>query len=316
MAAHCLDGERHPGFHIDAFISLMMSYEAIARDQIKARKGDETAAKDFANLKLGIPYRFRGTAPDHSRLMERREEGLKRGHIPPRGLLLVGSADVQKRGIYYEVVAFAETRESWVVDCDYIDGDTDSSESPVFEALRKRVVDHNFPDAFGRTRKVDAFGIDTGFNTNAIYAWVRSAQRMHPLTGQNVVYALKGDDGWGKQALAFAGPQDIDLAGRKIRKGVALWSVGTWPTKASFYAELEKLGVRSGQPFDPPGYVHLPQWVEANYVKQLVSETLSDEIYRGKRVQVWRSPRVCVTTIGLIVASTTRRSLNTSGSRR
>ena len=56
--------------------------------------------------------------------MERREEGLKRGHIPPRGLILVGAADVQKRGIYLEVVAFAETRESWVVDADYIDGDT------------------------------------------------------------------------------------------------------------------------------------------------------------------------------------------------
>jgi phage terminase large subunit GpA-like protein len=282
------DGERHPGFHIDAFISLMMSYEAIARDQIKARKGDETAAKDFSNLKLGLPYRFRGTAPDYSRLMERREEGLKRGHIPPRGLILVGAADVQKRGVYFEVVAFAETRESWVIDADYIDGDTDSSDSPAYEALRKRVVDHNFPDAYGRTRKLDAFGIDSGFNTNAVYAWVRSAQRMHPITGLNVVHALKGDDGWGKQALTFAGPQDIDLVGHKIRKGVALWRVGTWPIKQSFYAELERLGVRSGQPFDPPGYVHLPQWVEENYVKQLVSETLSDDIFRGKRVQVWK----------------------------
>ena len=184
------DGERHPGFHIDAFISLMMSYEAIARDLIKSRKGDETAAKDFFNLKLGLPYRFRGTAPDHSRLMERREEGLKRGHIPPRGLLLVGAADVQKRGIYFEVVAFAETRESWVVETGYLDGETDSRDSPVFEALRKRVVDHNFPDAFGRSRKVDAFGIDSGFNTNAVYAWVRSAQRMHPLTGLNVLSML------------------------------------------------------------------------------------------------------------------------------
>ena len=111
---------------------------------------------------------------------------------------------------------------------------------------------------------------------------------MHPLTGLNVVFALKGDKGWAKQALAAAGPQDIDLAGRKIRKGVALYRVGTWPLKSSLYAELEKLGVRSGQPIDPPGYVHLPQWVEENYVKQLVSETLSDDIFRGKRVQVWR----------------------------
>lgn len=61
-----------------------------------------------------------------------------------------------------------------------------------------------------------------------------------------MVHALKGEEGWGKQALTFGGPQDIDLAGHKIRKGVALWRVGTWPLKASFYAELEKLGIRSG----------------------------------------------------------------------
>jgi phage terminase large subunit GpA-like protein len=281
------DGERHPGFHIDAFISLMMSYEAIGRDLIKSRKGDETAAKDFYNLKLGLPYRFRGSAPDHSRLMERRED-LKRGHIPPRGLILVGAGDVQKRGIYFEVVAFAETRESWVVDADYIDGDTDSPDSPAFEALRKRVVDRQFPDAWGRTRKVDAFGIDSGWNSNAIYAWVRSVQRMHALTGENVVFALKGDEGWAKQALALSSTVDIDLAGRKIRKGTALWRVGTWPLKSSFYAELEKLGMRSGQPVDPPGYCHFPNWLEENYFKQITAETLSDEIFRGRRVQVWK----------------------------
>ena len=84
----------------------MMSYEAIACDLIKSRKGDETAAKDFSTLSLDCPPFL---CP--SRLMERREEGLKRGQSP-RGLLLVGAADVQKRGIYFEVVAFAETRET------------------------------------------------------------------------------------------------------------------------------------------------------------------------------------------------------------
>jgi phage terminase large subunit GpA-like protein len=66
------DGD-HPGFHIDSFASLMMSYEAVARDQLKARKGDETAAKDFANLVIGLRYRFRVSAPDHVRLLERRK---------------------------------------------------------------------------------------------------------------------------------------------------------------------------------------------------------------------------------------------------
>ncbi|HEY1781426.1 MAG TPA: terminase gpA endonuclease subunit [Roseiarcus sp.] len=90
--------ERHPGFHIDAFISPMVTYEAIGRGLVKSPRGMRTA-KDFANLKLGLPYRFRGSAPDHVRLLERRED-LRRGHILPRGLLLVGAADVQRRGIF------------------------------------------------------------------------------------------------------------------------------------------------------------------------------------------------------------------------
>jgi len=37
--------------------------------------------------------------PDHVRLLERREEGLKRGHVPGCGLMLIAAADVQMRGI-------------------------------------------------------------------------------------------------------------------------------------------------------------------------------------------------------------------------
>ena len=58
-------------------------------------------------LVLGLPYLFKGDAPDHIRLMERREEGLTRGHVPPAGLILVAAADVQMRGIWVEIIALA-----------------------------------------------------------------------------------------------------------------------------------------------------------------------------------------------------------------
>lgn len=285
--ATALDGERHPGFHIDAFISLMMSYEAIARDLIKSRKGDETAAKDFHNLKLGLPYRFRGSAPDHQRLLERREEGLKRGYIPPAGVLLIGAADVQKQGLYVEVVAFAPDRQSYVVEATYIPGETTSPDGEAFAALRK-LIDRDWPDAWGRTRKLDAFAIDSGYNTNAVHAFVRTAQSVHPITAQHVVYAVKGRDGWGHPKLSAASPVDIDLAGRKVRKGGAVYLVGTWPIKASFYADLEKQGIRSGQPVDPPGYCHFPDWLEQNYFRQITAEYLDDEVFRGRPRKVWK----------------------------
>lgn len=48
--------DRHPGFHIDAFMSLMMSYEAIAEDRLAAEAKGEPGLKNYTNLVLALPY--------------------------------------------------------------------------------------------------------------------------------------------------------------------------------------------------------------------------------------------------------------------
>lgn len=279
--------DRHPGFHLDAFISLMMSYEAIAEDRIKAEKS-EKARKDYHNLVLGLPYRYRGDAPDHVRLMERREEGLARGHVPPRGLILVATADVQMRGIWLKITAFASNRESWVVDALYLEGETDSPDAPVFEQLRKQTLERRFPDAFGGTRTIDALGVDAGYRSHIVYAWVRQNQRLHPDTGRNMVLALKGLDGWGRPALGLPGLVDIHLDGTRVKQGCQLWPVGTWPLKGQFYSDLRKQGLRSGAGADPDGYIHHPIWLDESYFRQITAEHLEDIVVRGRKTgQRW-----------------------------
>ncbi|ATQ67808.1 MULTISPECIES: terminase gpA endonuclease subunit [Methylosinus] len=281
-------GARHPGFHIDAFVSLMMSYEAIAEDHIASRKGGEIGRKDFANLVLGLPHQFKGDAPDHKRLMERREDGLARGHVPPQGLLRVASADVQMRGIWVEVLSVAPNRQSWVVDALYLDGSTESPEGEAFEKLEQQVLNREFTDAFGRGCKIDALAVDSGYRTHVVYAWVRAKQRLHPDTGQDMVLAVDGRDGWSKPAIGMPTPVDIDLAGTKIRQGVKLWPVGTWPLKGAFYADLHKLGVKSGAAADPDGYCHFGTWLDETYFKQITAEYLATESFRGRTRRVWK----------------------------
>lgn len=271
---------RQPGFHIDAFISLMMDYGSIAEDYLKAQKS-ETTKKDFYNLDLGLPYKFRGDAPDHKRLMERRE-AYTRGHVPPRGLMLIAFVDVQMRGVWYEVIAVAPNRETWTVDADYIDGDTSDINGPAFEGVRKRVLDREYPDAFGRMRKLDALGIDSGYRTHFVYAWVRRNQRLHPDTGLDLILATKGDDGWSKPAISTPSLVDIDLAGEKQKQGCKLWKLGTWPLKAGFYSDLHKPGMTAGEPIDPDGYCHFGTWLDENYFKQLTDEHLEDVKVRGR----------------------------------
>lgn len=273
--------DRHPGFHIDAYVSLMMSYGDIAEDQKKSEKS-EKARKDYHNLVLGLPYKYRGDAPDHVRLMERRQDGLRRGHVPPRGLILVAAADVQMRGIWLKITAYAPNRESWVVDALYLEGETDSPTAPVFKQLRKETLDREFPDAFGRKRRIDALAIDSGYRSHIVYAWVRHNQMLHPETGRDMVLAVKGQEGWGKPSLGTPGLVDIDLDGSRIKQGCKLWSVGTWPLKGQFYSDLRKLGMRSGASEDPAGYCHFALWLDENYFRQITAEHLEDIVVRGR----------------------------------
>jgi phage terminase large subunit GpA-like protein len=273
------DGD-HPGFHIDAFISKMMSYEAIAEDKLKAKT--ETAKKDYSNLVLGLPFKYRGDAPDHEKLMLRRESWMVRGTVPPKGLILTAAADVQMRGIWLEIVAHGANRESWLVDAMYLDGDTSSHRGEVFDQLRKHTIDRKFPDAFGGVRYLDALAVDSGYRSNTVYGWVREHQRLHPDTGYDLILATKGQPGWGKPAVGQPTLVDIDLAGRKINQGCKVWGVGTWPLKADFYSHLRQEGIKSGAPVDPDGYCHFGTWVDEVYFKQLVGDRLEQVKVHGK----------------------------------
>jgi len=281
----------HPGFHIDAFISKMMSYEAIAEDVIAAKT--EIEKKAIANLVFAKPYKFRGDAPDHVRLLAHVEKHLKRGHVPPKGLILTAFADVQMRGIWLEVMATAPNRETWCVDALYIDGDTADHNGPVFQQLKRETIDRDFPDAFGRLRRLDALGIDSGYRAHIVYAWVRNNQRAHADTGRDLILATKGLKGWGRPALGQPALVDIDLGGKKIAQGAKVWGIGTWPLKVTVYGDLrQEVPPPPNVPLPPDGYCHFGDWCDENYFKQLTAEVLEDIKFRGRVTsQRWTKTR-------------------------
>lgn len=272
---------RHPSFHIDAFISLMMSYEAIARDYL-ATRGSGVALQDFSKLVLGLPYKILADVPDHKRLLERRELHLAKGRIPHDALLLTAAADVQMRGIWLEIVAWTPDRRSYLVDALYIGGDTASADAPVFAQLRAETIDRRFTDAFDRERRLDAVAIDSGYRSNVVYAWVRHNQTPHPDTGRDLVLAIKGDKGWGRPPIGTPSLQDIDLGGRKIAQGAKVWPIGTWPLKTSFYLDLGKQRSAETVTEAPPGYCHFGGFADEEYFKQLCASHLEDIKVRGR----------------------------------
>jgi phage terminase large subunit GpA-like protein len=209
--------------------------------------------------------------------MERRSEALKRGHIPAQGLILTGAADVQGSGIWYSIRAYGADRQSFVVDAGYLEGATDDPHAGAFIKLEE-IRTKKWPDAFGKAREVDLFGVDSGFRSHVVYTWVR---------GKMATFALKGLDGWSRPALGQPSKVDIDFRGERVRGGAMVWGVGTWSLKGAFYADLRKEGMASGQPLDPPGYIHFGSWMDEVYFRQITSEYLGTQKFKGRARRIW-----------------------------
>lgn len=263
---------RYKSYFFGGLCAPFVPWDAIAKDACDA--GDNsTKLKTFYNLTLGLPYEVKVSLVDTELLLSRRESSVKRGYVAPQALILTAYADIQMRGMWLSTVAHAPNREKWLVDAQYIDGDTADMNGEAWQTLIRETVDREFPDAFGGMRKLDALGIDSGYRTHVVYAKVRQSQRLHPMTGRDVILATKGLQGWGRPPIGQPVLVDINLDGKKIKQGVKVWGIGTWPLKAAHYTDLntEKL---PDQLVYPSGYCHHGDWVDEVYFKQITAETL------------------------------------------
>lgn len=271
-------------FWVSGLCSPFRSFGDRAAAYVEAlQSGDPDKVQTVINAGFGELFSIddSGDVPEWQKLLARVERDLVRGHVPPRGLLLVGFADVQMRGLWVEIVAYAPNGESWSVDAFYIDGDTSRPDGPAFEQLRRATVGRQFPDAFGKQRRLDVLGVDSGYRSHIVYEWVRRTQRAHPDSGRDVILATKGLEGWGRPAIGQPALVDIDLDGKKIRQGARVWGIGTWPLKAAIYSDLRvefpREAIRA-----PHGYCHFGSWNDEIYFKQLTGERLIDVKFQGR----------------------------------
>lgn len=275
--------DRHPGFHVDAFMSLLMSLGDIAEDKLKAETRGEAGAKDYHNLVLALPYQMRGNAPDWQRLMERRED-FPDGVIPPEGLIFAAGADVQHNGIYVEFAAFGFDRQSWSVHAEFLEGDTDNINAGAWVKL-DRLYREEWADSYGGRRRPGAMAVDAGDGnrTTQVLEWCRQ----RPDT-----YAIAGKHGRGVPAIGVPTRKSVRKGGKRKRIGsTMLWPVGTWSLKGEFYGNLHRLGIRSGEVTDPPGYCHFNEARNEEYFRQLTAEYFDQKMVRGRVVEEWKKTR-------------------------
>ena len=275
------------GFHLSSLYSPVgwRSWRDIAtawEAAVSKESGSASAIKTFKNTELGETWGEEGEAPDWQRLIERRED-YPVGTVPPGGLLLVGGADVQKDRIEASVWAFGRGKESWLVEHRVLMGDT--SRDAVWSRLGD-MLGETWTHASGAALPLARFALDTGFATQEAYAFVRSRRDAR-------VMAVKGV---ARGAALIGTPTAVDVSqgGKKLRRGMKVYSVAVGIAKLEFYNNLRKSadvgedGIRTTYPV---GFVHLPK-VDAEFIQQLCAEQLITRRDRnGFPIREWQKMR-------------------------
>ncbi|MGS4947968.1 phage terminase large subunit family protein [Meridianimarinicoccus sp. RP-17] len=257
------------GYHLSALYSPVgwLSWQRIARAHEAARGSDE-AMRAFRNTILGETWMETGEAPDWQRLADRRETWAP-GTVPERGLFLTAGADVQKDRIEVDVWAWGRGLESWLVDHLVLEG------GPGDQACWQQLTDllgRTWSHASSQQMTLARLAIDTGYETSAVYAWSRQV-------GFAQVAPVKGVEGFTRTS-PVTGPTYVDatIAGKRLRRGARLWTVATSTFKAETYRFLRQdrptREEQAARALCPPGTIHLPEWADGEWLKQLTAEQL------------------------------------------
>jgi len=273
------------GFHLSSLYSPWRKWREIAASWEKAAMSESRSVatiKAFKNSELGEAWVEEGEAPDWQRLLERRED-YSLGSVPAGGLLLTAGADVQKDRIEVSIWAFGRGKESWLVEHRVLMGDT--ARDAVWKHLGELVAE-TWTHASGARLPLARLALDTGFATQEAYTFVRLARDPR-------VMAVKGS---AKGAALVGTPTAVDATtgGKKLRRGIKLFTVAVGIAKLEFYNSLRKVpevaedGVTIRY---PTGSVHLPK-VDAEYLQQLCAEQLITRRDRnGYPVREWQKMR-------------------------
>jgi len=274
------------GFHLSALYSPIgwKSWAQIARDWLAAQGSDEML-RAARNTLLGETWVESGEAPDWQRLADRRET--YPAQIPEQGLFLTAGADVQKDRIEIDVWAWGRGLESWLVDHIVIPGGPD--DPACWEALTA-LLGRTWVHEKGAVMTLAKLAIDTGYESAAVHAWARQQ-------GTAQVAPVKGLEGFNR-ATPVSGPTFVDATvnGRKLKRGARLWSVATATFKAETYRylRLERPSdeARARGSAHAAGTIHLPDWADSEWLKQLVAEQLvTIRNKRGYARQEWQKMR-------------------------
>lgn len=246
------------GFHINALYSPWReNWSALAQEWHEANKeGNPEKLKAFINLRLGETWEEQGDSVEAVTLKSRLES--YQAEVPAGIGVLTAAVDVQSDRLEVVVKGWGAGEESWLIAYQQIFGDP--GQESVWTDLDGFLATA-WETAAGRVVRVSSTMIDSGgLHTDSVYRYVRARQHRR-------VFALKGSSESGKEILGKVSTNN------KYR--VRLYIVGVDTAKDRIFARMKI-------PAAGPGYMHLPDFAEDEYLAQLTSEKAVRRYRRGK----------------------------------
>ncbi|MGA3295265.1 MAG: phage terminase large subunit family protein [Candidatus Acidiferrales bacterium] len=246
------------GFHLNALYSPWRdNWAALAQEWAEANhEKNPEKLKAFVNLRLGETWEEQGDSIEALALKSRLEE--YKAEVPEGVGLLTASVDVQNDRLEAVVKGWGAKEESWLIAYQQIFGDP--GQEDVWNETDTFLLSA-WETASGQKVKISSVMVDSGGqHTDSVYRFVAARQARR-------IFALKGSSEAGKEIVGKFSVNN--------RYRVKLFTIGTDTAKDRIFARLKI-------PSPGPGYLHLPNFVEDEYLAQLTAEKAVRRYKKGQ----------------------------------
>jgi phage terminase large subunit GpA-like protein len=254
---------RTAGFHLSALYSPLgwKSWAQCAAEFLRAKE-DPFRLKTWVNTVLGESWEERGDSVQAGSLMARVERYA--AEVPTGVGALVAAVDVQGDRLEVVVKGYGAEEESWLIAFTQIHGDP--ARQPVWLELEK-FLGQTFDHENGQKLRIECTVVDSGgAHTEHVYRYARAR------LGRRV-FAIKGGN--------IAGRPLVERPSVHNRYRVPLFVLCVDTGKDIVLSRLRI-------PSPGPGFVHLPEWVDEEYLAQLTAEKAIRKYVKGRgAVREW-----------------------------
>ncbi len=266
------------GFHIWQAYTLFESWDSIVGQYLDA-KGRPEKMRVFQQQVLGEAWVDRGDAPEAEKLHAARVVEFRKGAPPVGPVVFTGATDVQGNRLEWAVWGWSEGMTRWLVDWGVVAGDPAAAET--WAEMARVMREARYAPGGGAPVEWDAWAVDAGYHSHAVYAFCRGRPR---------VFAVDGTRGRTTPMIGTPRKVDVKWNGKRVPKGAVLWPVGGFTLKVDLYSAIRR--TIAGPDADgawPPGSMILPGDIDLAYAEQLTAEHLVElETKSGVVTREWQ----------------------------